>query len=73
MDPTPTLTQLKRPHIQEKPTTWKKTKVAKPSKRYLLNSGERVRDVTKDALAELMMKQTTALGTFKVQLQALQI
>lgn len=57
MDSAPTLTQLKRPRVQEKSAPGKKTKVSK----------------TKDAFEELMTEQTTMLGVLRAQLQALQV
>lgn len=43
----------------------KKIKTMKTPEGALLDSGEPVRDVTKDALEELMTKQTIMLGALK--------
>jgi len=78
MDPAPKSTQLKRPCVHEKPALWKKTKVTKTSadpiqltEGDLLDIGEAVHDVTKDAFEELMMEQTNVLWALRAQLQAL--
>lgn len=79
-NPAPKSTQLKRPRVHEKPDSWKKTKATKTSadpiqltEGDLLDSGETIRDFTKDAFEELMTEQKTVLGALKAQLQGLQV
>lgn len=64
-DPTPKSTQLKRLHVQEKPTTRKRTKTTKTSEGDLPDYGKPFHNVTKDALEELMTERKTMLGVLR--------
>ncbi|MCY6488092.1 hypothetical protein, partial [Actinobacillus pleuropneumoniae] len=63
MDPAPKSTQLKSLHVHENPASQKNTKATKTSANpiqvtegNLLDTGEIVRDFTKDSFDELMTK-----------------
>ena len=79
-DPGTTSTQLKRPRVTQRSRQWKKVKASKLAidaitltEGNLYDIDDMVREITKEALQEVMTEQQTMLGTLRAQLQELKV